>query len=315
MAAPDAKASIMFGQAATLPYNAEELRMPANAQDTMPATERTMASVLSDIRSQEIIPAELATLVERVLPMLEAARAEAKVTIPPREAMASDEELFTGRPLLSCQDFPCDMGQALALFPKLIDLLAECGGEAALAAQGLHAALAVGEIDARAALNSRLREAPTRPPRALDFVATSALAPSLALAAEQLAKLLPKNMPYERGHCPLCGSQPYISLLRGSEGRRNAVCSFCAHEYRTRRIACAYCDEGDQERLRLFRVEAYPAVRVDVCDTCKTYIKTLDYREQDGSSIPSLDDLATVALDIMAQQQGYSRPVLYAWGF
>lgn len=289
--------------------------MSANAQHTMSATERTMASVLSDIRSQEILPAELASLVERVLPMLEAARAEAKVTIPPREVVASDEELFTGRPLLSCQDFPCDMEQALSLFPKLIDLLTECGGEAALAAQGLHAALAVGEIDARAAMNARLREAPARPPRALDFVATSALAPSLALAAEHLAKLLPENMPYEHGHCPLCGSQPYISLLRGSEGRRNAVCSFCAHEYRIRRITCAYCDEGEQERLKLFRVEAYPGVRVDVCDTCKTYIKTLDYREQDQDRLQPLDDLATIALDILAQQQGYARPTLYAWGF
>jgi len=51
--------------------------MSAAAQDTMPATERTMASVLSDIRSQEILPAELATLIERVLPVLEAVRAEA----------------------------------------------------------------------------------------------------------------------------------------------------------------------------------------------------------------------------------------------
>jgi FdhE protein len=71
----------------------------------------------------------------------------------------------------------------------------------------------------------------------LDFVTTSALAPSLALAAEQLAKLVPENMPYEHGHCPLCGSQPLISFLRGAEGQRHAVCSLCAHEYRIRRIA------------------------------------------------------------------------------
>lgn len=289
--------------------------MPADPQAVPPIDNDAVAAALSTIRAQQIIPAELITLVEGVILLSESARKQAKVTLPAREAMASDEELFAGRPLLPSRDFPCDMNQALELFPRLLALMADSGGEAALAARALQDAVDAGEISPSVALNARLHEAVPRPPRALDFVTTSALAPSLALAAEQLAKLVPENMPYEHGHCPLCGSQPLISFLRGAEGQRHAVCSLCAHEYRIRRIACAYCDEADQDKLKLFRVQDYPGVRVDVCDTCKAYIKTLDYREQDGNPIPSLDDLATVALDIMAQQQGYIRPVLYAWCF
>ena len=152
-------------------------------------------------------------------------------------------------------------------------------------------------------------------PRALDFLVTSSLAPSLAVAAEQLAPRLPENLPHEHGHCPICGSLPYISFLRDKEGHRFGVCSFCGFEHRLRRIACAYCDESDQNKLKMFRVAEYPGVRVDVCDTCKMYIKTLDFRELDRTSLPALDDMASVALDVLAQGQGYKRPTLSAWGF
>jgi FdhE protein len=45
------------------------------------------------------------------------------------------------------------------------------------------------------------------------------------------------------------------------------------------------------------------------------YVKTLDYREMDKGLLPALDDMATVALDVLAQGQGYKRPTLSAWGF
>lgn len=298
--------------------------MQSDAQAT-PQEEKATATRLADIRSQNLLPEPLVALVESVLPLTARARAEARVELPPRAGMASEEALFAGSPLLLRQDFPFDMAQALQLFPQFIDLLGACGGDAANAAETLRKALAEGTLNAEAALRAlpagdealldHWRKALPASPRALDFAITTALAPSLAAAAEKLARLLPENLPHEHGHCPLCGSLPYVSLLRGKEGVRQAVCSFCGHEYRIRRIACAYCDETDQKKLRLFRVAEYPGVRVDVCDTCGMYIKTLDYREMDRAYLPPLDDMATVALDILAQQQGFRRPALSAWGF
>jgi FdhE protein len=134
-------------------------------------------------------------------------------------------------------------------------------------------------------------------------------------SAEGLAPRLPENLPHERGHCPLCGSLPYIAFLDGQEGRRMGVCSYCGFEHRIRRIACPYCDESAPDKLKQFRVAEYPGVRVDVCETCRMYVKTLDARDQGRAVLPALDDMASVALDVLAQKQGYRRPALSAWGF
>jgi len=286
---------------------------------------RLIETKFSLIRAQEILPEELIALVERVMPLQRQAKAEATLVLPPQEACATPEAMFAGNPLLLREHFPFDLKQALGLIPALLDTLSASGGEAANAAKTLRQALASGELNPEAALRAQMagddalfatwRERLPGSPRALDFLATSALSPSLSRAAEQLAPLLPENLPHEHGHCPLCGSLPLISLLRDKEGKRFGVCTFCGHEYRLRRIACAYCDEGDQNKLKLFRVAEYPGVRVDVCETCNMYIKTLDFRGLDQPLLPALDDMASVALDVLAQQQGYKRPTLSAWGF
>jgi len=286
---------------------------------------RLIETKFSLIRAQEILPEELIALVERVMPLQRQAKAEATLVLPPQEACATPEAMFAGNPLLLREHFPFDLKQALGLIPALLDLLAASGGEAANAAKALREALASGELNPEAALRAQMagddtlfaawRERLPGSPRALDFLVTSALSPSLSHAAEQLAPLLPENLPHEHGHCPLCGSLPLISLLRDKEGKRFGVCTFCGHEHRLRRIACAYCDEGDQNKLKLFRVAEYPGMRVDVCETCNMYIKTLDFRGLDQPLLPALDDMASVALDVLAQQQGYKRPTLSAWGF
>lgn len=296
------------------------------AQAAQPLQTQAIAARCRDIRAEGLLPSALVAMVEGLLSLSAEASARAVVVLPPRGAMASQEALFAGSPLLLRRDFPFDPAQAKALVPGLLDLLASTGGAAAKAAQALRNAFAPGggldlETALRAlpegdeALFAHWREALPGAPRALDFVVTSALAPSLHAAARRLAPLLPQNLPHEHGHCPLCGSLPYLSLLRDKEGRRTAVCSFCGHEHRIRRIACAYCDEARQDRLKLFRVAEYPGARVDVCDTCGLYIKTLDRREMDGECLPGLEDMATMALDMLAQRQGYRRPVLSAWGF
>ncbi|MBI5519637.1 MAG: formate dehydrogenase accessory protein FdhE [Desulfovibrio sp.] len=286
---------------------------------------RHAAAKIALIRSQDILPEALIGLVEQVLPLLRQARTQARVELPPAETCATTEAMFAGSPLLLRQHFPFDLEQAVGLMPPLLDILEASGDAAAEAAQALRQAFSSGGLDPEAVLRGLAagddtvfapwRERLPGSPRALDFVATCALLPSLNKAAEELAARLPENLPHERGHCPLCGSLPYISLLKDKEGKRFGVCSFCGFEHRVRRIACLYCDEGDQDKLKLFRVAEYPGVRVDVCETCKMYVKTLDSRDLDQATLPDLDDMASVALDVLAQQQGYKRPTLSAWGF
>jgi len=287
--------------------------------------QRLTTKKLAEIRSADLLPEELIGLVEQVIPLQLAAHSAANITLPDVSQCATAEAMFAGSPMLTRESFPHDEAQALELFVKLLDLLAGVGGETANAAKTLHEAIASGDLNPALVLRSlaagdesifaEWRAKLPSTPRALDFLALSALWPSQNAAALALAPRVPENLPTEHGHCPLCGSLPYITLLREKEGLRFAACSFCGHEYRIRRIACPYCDESDQKKLKLFRVKEYPNVRVDVCDTCSMYVKTLDFRELDSEPMPALDDMATLALDMLAQEEGYKRPTLSAWGF
>jgi FdhE protein len=46
-------------------------------------------------------------------------------------------------------------------------------------------------------------------------------------------------------------------------------------------------------------------VRAETCDSCKSYLKIV-YHEKGGFD-PVADDLATLALDILVDEAGYSR--------
>ena len=48
--------------------------------------------------------------------------------------------------------------------------------------------------------------------------------------------------------------------------------------------------------------------RVDLCENCKTYLKTADSRERDGSLDGEVEDYLTLHLDFLAQEEGYRRP-------
>jgi FdhE protein len=108
--------------------------------------------------------------------------------------------------------------------------------------------------------------------------------------------------------CPACGNQPQVSLLRefNNGAKRSLVCAMCATEWETRRVLCVNCGEENKDKLPVFSAEEFPQARIEACDNCKTYLKCLDLTK-DGHAVPQVDDLATLALDLWAQEQGYER--------
>ena len=108
--------------------------------------------------------------------------------------------------------------------------------------------------------------------------------------------------------CPLCGSQPVVATLReqGHGSRRSFVCGLCLLEFRARRIACLSCGQSDFDALPIYRTDALPGVRLDACEACHTYIKTIDLT-QSTRAIPVVDDLATLPLDLWARERGYRK--------
>ena len=88
--------------------------------------------------------------------------------------------------------------------------------------------------------------------------------------------------------------------------RRMLVCSACGLEWQFQRIVCPSCAESDPEKLPAFRDERHPVARIEACETCRRYVKSLDLSE-DARPIPEVDDLVSLALDLWAVEQGFSR--------
>jgi len=108
--------------------------------------------------------------------------------------------------------------------------------------------------------------------------------------------------------CPLCGSRPLLGVLRpeGDGGKRFLLCSFCSQEWEFRRILCPTCGEEAEDKLPVYIAEDSPHFRVEACDTCKFYLRTIDLTK-DGNAIPLVDDLAAIPHTLWASERGYSR--------
>lgn len=127
--------------------------------------------------------------------------------------------------------------------------------------------------------------------------------------AEFRAELMPRAPQVTTPRlCPLCGSRPLLGVLRpeGDGGKRFLLCSFCLQEWEFRRILCPTCGEEAENKLPIYIDEDSPHVRVEACDTCKFYLRTIDLTK-DGNAIPQIDDLAAIPHTLWASEQGYSR--------
>lgn len=110
-------------------------------------------------------------------------------------------------------------------------------------------------------------------------------------------------------HCFACGSPPGVAALRDlpdALGSRSLVCSLCATEWRFPRLTCAHCGETKADQLLAHTAESVAHVRVDECKSCSQYMKTVDLRKR-GDAVPLVDELATVELDLWAQERGLTK--------
>lgn len=108
--------------------------------------------------------------------------------------------------------------------------------------------------------------------------------------------------------CPVCSSRPQVGVLRplGDGGKRSLICSLCATEWDFRRIVCPTCGEEDVEKLPVYVADEHPHVRVEACDTCRYYIKTIDLTK-DGRAVPVVDELAAIPLSLWAAEHEYTK--------
>ncbi len=127
--------------------------------------------------------------------------------------------------------------------------------------------------------------------------------------AEHLAVAEPPQPAGSAGSvCPICKARPQAAVLRpeGDGGKRFLLCSLCLTEWEFRRILCPTCGEENYQKLPRYSAEDIAAVRVEACDTCRFYLKSIDLTV-DGHAVPLVDEVATVTLDLWAQEHGYKK--------
>jgi FdhE protein len=109
-------------------------------------------------------------------------------------------------------------------------------------------------------------------------------------------------------HCPFCHRKPALAILRpqGDGGSRSLLCGFCLTEWEFRRLICPGCGEENHAKLPVYTSADLPAIRVECCDTCQTYIKCIDLTKS-GLADPLVDELASIPLNLWAQEHGYAK--------
>ena len=189
-------------------------------------------------------------------------------------------------------------------FPQLIEIVAR-SGPSGLAGQGKERLpdTTAGQELLRAAWEDSAAHTMAADPYGR-FFARVLLQPY----AEYLASRGDVQPEPESRTCPFCSSWPVAGVLRGEgEGaKRWLLCAVCSTEWPFRRVLCWNCAEEDKDKLPIYKAQEFPAVRVDACDNCHVYLKSIDLTV-DGHAVPVVDEIAAVALDIWAEEHGYSK--------
>lgn len=137
----------------------------------------------------------------------------------------------------------------------------------------------------------------------LDFVLNNALHPFLRAQAAALTLWLDDDM-WRRGYCPACGGEPDLAVFEKKTGARRLLCSRCDTEWTFKRVACPFCSNEDPRRLAHYPGED-GGYRLDVCEACGRYLKTVDRREAWREVSLPAERVLTVGMDLAAADEGY----------
>ena len=157
----------------------------------------------------------------------------------------------------------------------------------------------------RGALTTDETQESAHPDSLLEFLPRAFLQP---YAEFVVGSMLPPNSSMTVCRCPRCDSLPLLGVLRpeGDGGKRFLHCSFCLQEWEFLRILCAHCGETREEKLAFYTAEQFPHIRIEACETCHFFLRTIDLTK-DGNAIPIVDDLAAIPLILWTEEHGYTR--------
>jgi FdhE protein len=195
------------------------------------------------------------------------------------KGLGAEERSF----LIEKVDLPIDVEASIDLFRSLCLLASSANPHIASQVDKINAALFDGTLDLKELLikcgNEQMIEQAAAhaglDKQVLSFLVRSSTRPSIEARREQLLGKLDLRS-WRKGHCPVCGSLPALSLLKGEGGMRYSLCSYCDCQWRVDRLSCSVCGNKEQGALQYFCGEGEEAHRIDLCDACHHYIKQDD---------------------------------------
>lgn len=217
-------------------------------------------------------------------------------------------------PLVEISRFVIDRESAGRLFGTICDILEQAGEKISRNITTIRSAVDNRAIDADRLFSALLSEDEEYlgsiekdfgvDREVLGFVIYNSMKPSIAMFSRMISRYLDRETEWDRGYCPVCGSMPELSVFEEA-GKRSLVCGFCGHRWPSKRVYCSFCENTDHETLRYFEIEDEEEYRVDVCDKCKRYIKTVDVKKTSRSLYLPLEKISTPYIDVKFREMGY----------
>jgi FdhE protein len=224
-----------------------------------------------------------------------------------------------GFSLIEKKDFPLDIEASFSLFQSLCQIAKNANPHMAEQVKKIEEHIHHKRMDLRELLKESVNEQKVEQithELGLDkkiflFLIHQSVRPSIEAGVKKILNEMDTEA-WMKGYCPICGTLPFLSLLKEEVGKRFLLCSYCGNQWRIDRLICPFCNNTEQRTLHYFYGEGEEAFRIDLCDKCHQYIKTIDLRKIEASDL-FLEDLATLHLDVLASQKGYRRPVPNPW--
>ncbi len=246
------------------------------------------------------------------------AQEESKKSIHLGDFIISDEilavKLKEQFPLVNLSQFEIDNNASIKLFKKLLSILLEAGDELSESIKKIITITENNQMDINNLFSEFLNENEDYfdniennsniDKAVLGFIIYNSLKPSLSMFSDKISEQLNKEQKWDKGYCPICGSMPELSVFE-ENGKRFLICGFCTHKWDSKRIYCPFCENTDHETLQYFDIEGEEEYRVDTCDKCKKYIKTVDIKKTSRVVYLPLENQSTPYIDLKFSEMGY----------
>ena len=112
--------------------------------------------------------------------------------------------------------------------------------------------------------------------------------------------------PATASSCPVCGCAPVCGVIEDDRGGlRYLHCGLCHTAWHHVRATCVACGESKEVSYRTIEGDKTGA-GAEACDACHSYLKLLRGDKSPGLN-PVADDLASLAVDLLLNEDGYRR--------